>query len=562
MHKNVTILNEVTILIAQINLHVGDIESNTLKVLEESRIAAEQGIDIIVFPELTLTSYPPEDLLLRPSLEDKIQQSLDAILKASLNIHIVVGYPKHIQGKLFNMAGVYFKGQCLLEYAKQHLPNYQVFDEKRYFQAGNQAGVFTVKEQRIGVCICEDIWHPEPAKHLKQQGAKAILVLNASPFHIDKSEDRLAALAKRAHENQLPIVYANLVGGQDELVFDGGSFVVCAKGTVVNQAPTFCESRLQQSFSLQNQQLQPSHPSNYPSKECLIALQGQLQPPEDQLAIIYQALVLGVRDYVRKNRFPGVILGLSGGIDSALTLAVAVDALGPDQVEAVMMPFKYTSAMSLEDAQTEARNLGVNYQVISIEPIFNAFVDQLAPHFAGLDRDTTEENLQARCRGVLLMALSNKKGSLVLTTGNKSEMAVGYATLYGDMAGGYNVLKDLYKTLVFQLARYRNSLSPVIPERVITRPPSAELAPNQQDSDSLPEYEVLDAILQLYIEEDFDAKAIINQGFDQEAVQNVLRKVDRNEYKRRQAPIGVRLTKRGFGRDRRYPITAKWQQDY
>lgn len=551
MHK------DLVILIAQINLYVGDIEGNTLRVLEESHKAAEQGVDIIVFPELTLTAYPPEDLLLRHSLGDKIQQSLEAIRKASANIHIVVGYPKRIQGNLFNMAGVYFQEKCLLEYAKQHLPNYQVFDEKRYFHAGDQAGIFTIEGQRIGICICEDIWNPEPAKRLKLQGAKAILVLNASPFHIDKSEDRLATLAKRAHENQLPIVYANLVGGQDELVFDGGSFVVCAEGTVVNQAPTFCESRLQQSFSVQTDQLQPS----YPTQQSLVALQGKLLPPKNQLAIIYQALVLGVRDYVRKNRFPGVILGLSGGIDSALTLAIAADALGPDQVEAVMMPFKYTSTMSLEDAQTEARNLGVNYQVISIEPIFNAFIDRLSPHFAGLDRDTTEENLQARCRGVLLMALSNKKGSLVLTTGNKSEMAVGYATLYGDMAGGYNVLKDLYKTLVFQLAHYRNSLSPVIPLRVITRPPSAELAPNQRDSDSLPEYNVLDAILQLYIEEDFDAKAIIHQGFDQESVQNVLKQVDRNEYKRRQAPIGVRLTKRGFGRDRRYPITAKWQQD-
>jgi NAD+ synthase (glutamine-hydrolysing) len=537
---------EIQIAIAQVNLTVGDIEGNTLRVLEESRSALSQGADIIVFPELTLTSYPPEDLLLRPSLDLRITQALNRLTDAALDIHIVIGYPKRSNEQLFNMAGVFYRGRCVIEYAKQSLPNYQVFDEKRYFQSGTDASCFDVKDVTFGLCICEDIWRPEPAIAAKNKGAQGLLVLNASPFHIDKSEDRLAAAAKRVQETNIPLVYANLVGGQDELIFDGSSFVVCAEGTLASQAPSFSEALHLQTLKIQE------------NSRALQALPGERQTPQDQLGIIYQALVLGVQDYVNKNGFPGIILGLSGGIDSALTLAIACDALGKERVEAVMMPFKYTSTMSLEDAEAEAKALGVGYRVIPIEPMFNAFMQQLSPAFKDSPIDTTEENLQARCRGVLLMALSNKQGHLVLTTGNKSEMAVGYATLYGDMVGGYSALKDVYKTLVFDLARYRNQISPVIPERVFSRPPSAELAPDQKDSDSLPDYGTLDAILERYIEGDLSADAIVAEGFDENAVYRILRLVDRNEYKRRQAPIGVRLTKRGFGRDRRYPITSKW----
>ncbi len=537
---------DIQIAIAQVNLVVGDIEGNVERVLDESRTAMRQGADIILFPELTLTSYPPEDLLLRPSLDLRIEAALARLLSEQLDIHMVIGYPKRIDGKLYNMAGVIHKGQLVSEYRKQCLPNYQVFDEKRYFAPGDQPCVFTLKGSQFGVIICEDMWTPAPAEQSKIAGAQCLLVLNASPFHIDKSEDRLAAASKRVQDTGLPLIYANLIGGQDELIFDGSSFVVDAAGTICSQAPSF-----QEALHFQTLKIDTHNGSVIPD-------QGDMQSPQDQLAIIYQALVLGVRDYVNKNGFPGVILGLSGGIDSALTLAIAHDALGKDRVEAVMMPFKYTSSMSLEDAEAEANALGVHYRVLSIEPMFNAFMETLSPEFENAPKDTTEENLQARCRGVLLMALSNKQGHLVLTTGNKSEMAVGYATLYGDMVGGYSALKDLYKTLVFDLARYRNQLSPVIPERVITRPPSAELAPDQQDSDSLPDYSVLDAILELYIEGDQSAEAIVAAGFEKEDVYSVLKKVDRNEYKRRQAPIGVRLTKRGFGRDRRYPVTSKW----
>ncbi len=535
----------LNVCLAQLNLLVGDIAGNTQRVLESSREALNEGADVIVFPELTLTGYPPEDLLLRPSLDTRIEEALAAVCEAKLPIYVVLGYPKRIDGKLYNMAGVYFEGQCLYEYAKQSLPNYQVFDEKRYFAEGTQSGVVTIKGVPCAISICEDIWQSKVMLDAKANQAQCMLNLNASPFHIDKSQHRQVLLNERALQGNMPIVYVNLVGGQDELVFDGGSMVVDAHGQLCAALEHFTEQTSVVSL-------------NFNAGGCE-SINGLIAPVQPQLANIYDALVLGVRDYVNKNGFKGVLLGLSGGIDSGLTLAIAVDALGKDRVEAVMMPFKYTSQMSLHDAEDEANRLHVPYKVLPIEPMYNAFMETLADEFEGTKVDTTEENLQSRCRGVMLMAMSNKKGYLVLTTGNKSEMAVGYATLYGDMAGGFGVLKDVYKTLVFELSKYRNTIEEVIPPRVISRPPSAELAPDQVDEDSLPPYDILDEILRLYIEEDQSALSIVAKGFAEEDVRRVLRLVDVNEYKRRQAPVGVRLTQRGFGRDRRYPITNGWK---
>mgnify|MGYP005994170741 FL=1 len=531
--------------LAQLNLLVGDIVSNTQHVIQAAEQALENKADIVIFPELTLTGYPPEDLLLRSSLELRIAEAIQVIQQAALPIYIVVGYPKYKNGQLFNMAGVFFKGECLGEYAKQKLPNYQVFDEKRYFTEANEACVINIKGIPTALSICEDLWHSGVMTQAKAAGAKLMLNLNASPFHIDKPEHREEILEQRALEGGMPVAYVNLVGGQDELVFDGGSMVVDASGKLVTRMQTYVEDLSYCQLGFQEQ--------------ACVSSNGHITEQRTQLESIYQALVLGVRDYVNKNGFKGVLLGLSGGIDSGLTLPIAVDALGKDRVEAVMMPFKYTSQMSLQDAEDEALRLGVKYSVLPIEPMYDAFMHTLADEFEGTKVDTTEENLQSRCRGVMLMAISNKKGYMVLTTGNKSEMAVGYATLYGDMAGGYGVLKDVFKTLVFELSKYRNTIEEVIPPRVISRPPSAELAPDQVDEDSLPPYDILDEILRLYIEEDQSAQAIIANGFEADAVNRVIRLVDVNEYKRRQAPVGVRLTQRGFGRDRRYPITNGWR---
>mgnify|MGYP000400557492 CR=1 FL=1 len=531
--------------LAQLNLLVGDIVSNTQHVIQAAEQALENKADIVIFPELTLTGYPPEDLLLRSSLELRIAEAIQVIQQAALPIYIVVGYPKYKNGQLFNMAGVFFKGECLGEYAKQKLPNYQVFDEKRYFTEANEACVINIKGIPTALSICEDLWHSGVMTQAKAAGAKLMLNLNASPFHIDKPEHREEILEQRALEGGMPVAYVNLVGGQDELVFDGGSMVVDASGKLVTRMQTYVEDLSYCQLGFQEQ--------------ACVSSNGHITEQRTQLESIYQALVLGVRDYVNKNGFKGVLLGLSGGIDSGLTLPIAVDALGKDRVEAVMMPFKYTSQMSLQDAEDEALRLGVKYSVLPIEPMYDAFMHTLADEFEGTKVDTTEENLQSRCRGVMLMAISNKKGYMVLTTGNKSEMAVGYATLYGDMAGGYGVLKDVFKTLVFELSKYRNTIEEVIPPRVISRPPSAELAPDQVDEDSLPPYDILDEILRLYIEEDQSAQAIIANGFKADAVNRVIRLVDVNEYKRRQAPVGVRLTQRGFGRDRRYPITNGWR---
>lgn len=538
-------MSSLSIALAQINPLVGDIPGNTEKVIHWAREAQERGADVIVFPELTLSGYPPEDLLLRPSMALRIDRALDQIKKADLTITLVLGYPRVVAGRVFNMAGVIAGGQLECEYAKQCLPNYQVFDEMRYFVPGDSACVFHLKGIPTSLTVCEDIWQPGPVDQAREAGARLMLNLNASPFHRGKPREREQLLAERARQGHMPIVYVNQVGGQDELVFDGGSVAVSAAGELCRRLPAWEES------------LELLHASWH---EGTVHMGHQaLAPQQQDLDSVYNALVTGTRDYVNKNRFKGVVLGLSGGIDSALTLAIAVDALGPERVTAIMMPFRYTSEMSQTDAAEQARRMGVAYHSLSIEPMYEAFMSTLEPVFAGAERDTTEENLQARCRGVLLMAWSNKKGDLVLTTGNKSELAVGYSTLYGDMAGGFDALKDVPKMLVFALARYRNTLGEVIPPGVITRPPSAELAPDQKDEDSLPPYEELDQILERYVEHDLSAEAIIAEGFVRQDVERVVRLVDLNEYKRRQSPVGVRITQRGFGRDRRYPITSGWK---
>jgi NAD+ synthase (glutamine-hydrolysing) len=537
---------QLNIVMAQLNPLVGDIDGNTDRVVTAIELARSQhSADIVVFPELMLTGYPPEDLLLRSSIKPRIERALVRICAAVGDWYVVVGYPRLSAAGLFNVAGIIYKGKLLAEYSKQELPNYQVFDEKRYFVAGDSALVVAMRGLPVGIMICEDIWQPGPILRAKESGAQLLLNINASPFHRGKQNERLELLSRRAREGDMPIVNVNLVGGQDELVFDGGSMAVNADGALRIAAPGFTEG------------LYPLA-ALWDGATCSIS-SGPQAPQCNEVESVYRALVLGVRDYVDKNHFKGAVLGLSGGIDSALTLAIAVDALGPKRVEAVMMPFRYTATISIEDAEEEARRLGVLYRSIPIESIYTAVMNSLAEEFAGLAADKTEENVQARCRGVLLMAISNKKGSLVLTTGNKSEMAVGYSTLYGDMAGGFDVLKDVPKTLVFQLCAYRNSVGEVIPQRVIDRPPSAELAPDQKDQDTLPPYDELDRILELYVEHDFSLDAIVAEGFSRETVARVIRMVDLNEYKRRQAPVGVRITQRGFGRDRRYPITSGWR---
>ena len=529
------------IAIAQINLMVGDIEGNAKRILEWIQFARDEMLaDIIIFPELALTGYPPEDLLLRQGMYKRVNTELQKIMFEVKGISALVGYPEKTEKGIYNSVAVLEEGACTTVARKNYLPNYGVFDEKRYFISGNESCVFSVKNKQLGICICEDIWYPEPVKNAVDAGAELILNMNASPFHGQKTHEREDVVRQRVNEVNIPIVYANMVGGQDELVFDGQSFVIDADEKLSHRFTAFEETLEIVDFDLQT--LKP--------------LSSSIVPALPEEASFYQALVTGVRDYVTKNGFSGVVIGLSGGIDSALTLSIAVDALGADKVEAVMMPSCYTLDMSVEDATVQAETLGVNFKVIPIEKPFNTFLELLADEFSGEDVDATEENIQARCRGLILMAISNKKGKMVLTTGNKSEMAVGYATLYGDMAGGYNALKDVKKTLVFRLAEYRNSISANIPQRVIDRPPSAELAPDQKDTDSLPPYEILDEILENYIEQDMGLDDIVAAGFEREIVRRVLRLVDVNEYKRRQAAPGVRITQRAFGRDRRYPITS------
>ncbi len=537
----------VCIAIAQANMLVGDIRGNVEKIIEMAcRARDELHADVVVFPELAMTGYPPEDLLLRPGLHERVAEGLTHLRNSMRGITLIIGYPEKTPQGVYNAAVVIRDGEQLANARKQFLPNYSVFDEKRYFIPGKGGIVVEIKGLKLGITLCEDIWHPEPAAAVVAAGAQCLVTLNASPYHKHKAAERETVVADRVRENRVPIIYANQVGGQDELVFDGESFVVDADGEYTQRMPAFEEGlfpvRLRQNGD--GWQPEPGPVVEHLSLE----------------ASVYQALVLGVRDFVGKNGFEGVVIGLSGGIDSALTLAVAVDALGAKQVEAVMMPSRYTADMSIEDATEEAERLGVEYHIIPIENPFKAFLEVLRDEFAGRPVDTTEENIQARCRGVLLMAISNKKHKMVLTTGNKSEMAVGYATLYGDMAGGFDVLKDVPKTLVFRLANYRNSIRRVIPQRVIERPPSAELAPDQKDTDSLPPYEILDPILEMYVEQDHGIEDILAAGFDRETVARVIAMVDRNEYKRRQAPPGIRITPRAFGRDRRYPITSGYNR--
>ncbi len=535
-------MKTLTIVMAQINLLVGDIEANGQRVIEEAQKAISlYKADIVLFPELTLSGYPPEDLLFRSGFQRRIDTMIDTIASARLDAHLVFGAPQVESTKRYNSAVVITRDGERKVYHKQHLPNYSVFDEKRYFEPGVTTSVVNLGGIRFGITVCEDLWVDGMGTQLQQAGAQAVLNLNASPFHLQKNTKRISQIGTCAREAQAPVFYCNLIGGQDELVFDGGSMVIDAKGQCSQQAPYFIESLMPVSLHRKSDRI-------------VVDVKHVAAVPE--LTLIYQALVTGVKDYVQKNGFKGVVLGLSGGIDSALTLAIAVDALGGEAVEAVSMPSRYTADMSIEDAREQAQSSGCEFKIIPIEKSFNAFIELLSEEFAGKEVDTTEENIQARCRGVLLMAISNKKGKLVLTTGNKSEMSVGYATLYGDMAGGFAVLKDVPKMLVYQLAVYRNSLSLVIPQRVIDRPPSAELAPDQKDSDSLPEYPQLDAILEAYIEKDQCVADIVAAGFDEAVVRRIVRLIDINEYKRRQAAPGVKITERAFGRDRRYPITS------
>ena len=529
----------LSIALAQLNWLVGDIEGNTERMLQTLHEQQQAGADLVMFSELALSGYPPEDLLYRDDFYQRCQAQLDRLQAATQQTAVLVGHPWREAGNLYNALSLFADGKLLGRYFKQQLPNYGVFDEKRYFSAGHDTCVVELKGYRLGLLICEDLWFDGPVDAVKAAGAEIVLSINASPYNREKPYIRKTLMASHCQRTGLPLVYLNQIGGQDELIFDGCSKVFDAAGNMTHRLAAFAE----QTTLLQINECEVM-PMTAPAAEL---------PP---LAQVYEALVLAVRDYVTKNGFNGAVLGLSGGIDSALTLAIAVDALGKDKVQALMMPFRYTADISIADAKEEAEILGIEFDVLSIEPMFDAFMGQLSPMFAGTARDTTEENLQARCRGVVLMALSNKRRSIVLTTGNKSEMAVGYATLYGDMAGGFDVLKDVPKTLVFKLSEYRNTVSYVIPQRVITRPPSAELAPDQKDEDSLPPYDILDAILEGYVENDKSVADLVAKGFDEAIVRKVIRLVDINEYKRRQSAIGPRITARNFGKDRRYPITS------
>ena len=533
------------IALAQFSPHIGNLEANAQKMLEQANEAKKQNADLIIFPELSSIGYPAEDLLLRPSLTKRTQQVFEQ-LKTVKDIVVVFGFVNQTEdGQRYNAAAVMKDGQVLGVYNKQNLPNYSVFDEKRYFTEGHQHLVFEYLGHKFGVLICEDVWSLSTVQQLAQLNVETALVLNASPYEVGKPQHRVETMSALAKQMNLNLVYANQVGGQDDLIFDGTSFVIAKNGSIVLQAESFKESLYFAEYEAEQQAFKAN----------------ALPPALDTMAEIYQSLVMATRDYVQRSGFPGVILGLSGGIDSALTLAIAADAIGADKVQAVMMPYTYTAQISVEDAAEQAKSMGVTFGIAEINPIVNSFMQTLYPFFGNSPADATEENLQARARGTLLMGLSNKFGNLVLSTGNKSELAVGYCTLYGDMVGGFAVLKDVYKTIVFELAKYRNSISdkPVIPERVITRPPSAELRPDQKDQDSLPPYDVLDAILYAYIEEDMSQDDIIAKGFDAEVVAKVIRLVDFNEYKRRQGAIGPRISSRAFSRERRYPIMNGWK---
>ena len=547
--------------VAQLNFTVGDMAGNARKIIDAARTAYARGVRLLLTPELSICGYAAEDLFLRASFISACDQAMDVVRHALADLngmHVVVGHPSGHDERTrsvavslrFNMASVLCEGKVVASYAKRELPNYQVFDERRYFKPGSVPCVFEVQGIKVGLLICEDAWFEQPAQETKAAGAQVLAVINASPFHMGKAQEREDKMRERCLATNLPLVYAHLVGGQDEVVFEGRSFALQASGDMAGRAKGFAEDELQ--ITLQSEGAQ-------------LLLQSSIAPLPTALAEVWDALVLGVRDYLGKNRFPGALIGLSGGIDSAVVLAIAVDALGPENVRCVMMPSPYTAGISLVDARDMAQRMGVRYDEKSIVPMFDTFLQTLQADFLGMPLDATEENIQARIRGTLLMALSNKHGAMVLTTGNKSEMATGYCTLYGDMAGGFAVIKDVAKTLVYQLATWRNQHDPYgrgaspIPERIITRPPSAELRPEQTDQDSLPPYEVLDAILSRYMEQDQSAQEIVAAGFALADVEKVTRLIRLNEYKRRQAPIGIRISHRGFGKDWRYPITSHFR---
>ncbi|AJC50554.1 NAD+ synthase [Coxiella endosymbiont of Amblyomma americanum] len=542
-------MKNLVLVAAQVNLFVGDIEGNTQLIIDISnRAYYENQADIVLFPELAITSYPPEDLLFRPSLYQRVHQALKRIIKEiKYPIVIVVGYPDYQGGCYYNKAAVISKHKVIATYNKRALPNYQVFDEKRYFSSGNQLCVIEIRKIKIGLLICEDLWIESPLEDTVKAGAQLIACINASPFTKNKSRHRYDLLEKRTKKYHVPIIYLNLIGGQDELIFDGGSMIFNQNGYCIQQGAYFKEELMTVEINLKHWlDVQP-------------VVSSELLDEEK----IYNALVLGVRDYINKNNFPSAIIGLSGGVDSALTLAIAVDAIGSSRVSGVLMPSLFTSSTSIEDAQLEAEALKISTSTIDINPIFETFLRSLSSEFSGFPRDLTEENLQARIRGTLLMALSNKKGAIVLSTGNKSELSVGYTTLYGDTIGGISVLKDIYKTMVYRLCKYRNTLSPIIPKHVLMRAPSAELALNQKDQDTLPPYSVLDEILERYIEQNEDTNTIATTiGVNIKTINQVIQMVNRNEYKRRQTPIGIRITECAFGKDRRYPITSRFSKNF
>jgi NAD+ synthase (glutamine-hydrolysing) len=540
--------DSLKIALAQLDLLVGDVQGNATRVIATARRArTDLGADLILFPELTLSGYPPEDLLFHRGFRRQIETGLERVRQELQDVSVVVGFPEYARAGIYNSAALISGGSIAAIHRKAELPNYKVFDEKRYFQPGTQPTVVDHQGFKIGLLVCEDIWEPESTQLARSAGAELLVVINASPFELHKQREREDIARIRARDVGLPLAYVNIMGGQDELIFDGNSFVMDADGRVVMRAPAYEEGTYLIEFVRRE-------------RGKVVPQPGSIAPELSDEASVYGALVLGVRDYVNKHGFPGIVMGLSGGVDSALTLAIAVDALGAERVHAVMMPSRYTSPMSLEDAEAQARLLGVKYSTLSIESMFEATLATLKGEFAGRPPDASEENIQSRCRMLLLMGISNKTGKMLLTTGNKSEMAVGYATLYGDMAGGFAPIKDCSKLLVYRLSAYRNSLGRVIPQRVIDRPPSAELRHEQKDSDSLPPYEVLDAILEAFIEEDLSVDEIEARGFDRATVGRVLDLVKRNEYKRRQAPPGVRVSRRAFGRDWRYPITNGYRR--
>ena len=536
---------KLKVALAQLDLVVGGVADNTDRIVETAERARDElGADLVVFPELALSGYPPEDLLFHSGLRRRVAEGLRRISNDVRGIAVLVGFPEYSGDSIYNACAVYADGRELARYRKCLLPNYSVFDEERYFDAGKEAAVFTLGGIRLGINICEDVWGHEPAAAARAAGAEVLIAINGSPFDRDSQANREQVMKARIAETGVPAIYLNAVGGQDELVFDGGSFAMDADGLVAYRAPSFEES-------LHSVTLKAGAAGVVPERD-------RIRPLMSMEESVYRALVCGTRDYVRKNGFPGIVLGLSGGIDSALTVAIACDALGADKVRTIMMPFKFTSTMSQEDARAQSELLGFRLDSVPIGPIYDAVIGQLKTLLNDMNGGVTEENIQARSRGILLMAASNKTGRMLLTTGNKSEMAVGYATLYGDMAGGFAPLKDCSKTLVYRLARYRNTLGDAIPERVITREPSAELRADQKDTDSLPPYATLDPILEAFMEEDLSVAEIVERGFERDVVIRILELVKRNEYKRRQAPPGIRISRRAFGRDWRYPITSKY----